>query len=69
MQVEILTTVEDSNEFALDEPLAVVQPFTLGHRRSNWHIARVDKLRAGSVVDLPTSQAENLLRLGHAKAV
>lgn len=68
MKVEILTTVEDSNEFPLDEPLAVVQPFSIGHRRYKWHIARVDKLRAGSVVDLPQSQADNLIRLGYARA-
>lgn len=69
MRVEILTTIEDSNEFDLDEPLGGAQAFSLGHRRYKRHIARVDKLQRGRVVDLPSSQAENLIRLGYAKAV
>jgi hypothetical protein len=68
MKVHILVTVEDSNEFPLDEPLAGVQPYTIGHRKHRWHISRVDKLRAGIVADLPQSQASNLISLGYAKA-
>lgn len=69
MKVEILVSVEDSNEFALDEPLAGAQSFSIGHRRSKWFITRVDKLRAGMVADLPPSQAENLVRMGYAAPV
>lgn len=69
MRAQILVSVEDSNEFELNEPLAGVQPFTIGHRKHKRHIARVDKLRAGASADLPPTQAENLIRLGYAKAI
>lgn len=67
MRVQILVSVEDSNEFPVDEPLAGVQPHTIGHRKYRWHITRVDKLRAGTSADLPPSQAENMIALGYAR--
>lgn len=67
MKVLMLHTVEDSNEFHINEPLAVVQSFTIGFRKYKWYITRADKIREGEIVDLPVSQAEGLIKLGSAK--
>lgn len=77
MKVKILQRLEDSNYFDdSSDPLAIPQPFTVGHRTVEAFgrkvVKRVDKFGTdyvGKVVDLPQSQAENLLRLGYVEKV
>jgi hypothetical protein len=77
MQVKILQRLEDSNYFDdPSDPLVALQPFTIGHRTveafGRTLVKRVDKFGTdyvGKVVDLPQSQAVNLLNLGYAEQV
>lgn len=68
MRISMLDRVEDANEFPDNgDPLIGPQSFTIGHRVRKGVVCRVDKIGpADGVVDLPTSQAKNLLAMGLA---
>ena len=69
MNIRMLCKVEDSNIFTdLGDPLIVKQDFTIGHRKNKYFVQRVDKLSpALGVIDVPISQAINLIDLGYAE--
>lgn len=76
-KVKMLDTVEDSNVFRPDEldgteshPFILAQSLrTEGTGEDAIVIAvnRVDKIPAGVVIDLPSRQAANLVKLGFAE--
>lgn len=76
-KVKMLDTVEDSNVFRPDELEGVPpNPYTLPkgetlRKEGDLVIAvtRVDKIPADAVIELPTRQAEQLVKLGYAEVV
>lgn len=73
MKVTMKQTVEDSNEFLLDELKGVPKKLksTIGYRERKVKdkvvsVCRVDKLMQGEEYDLPESQANELKKLGYA---
>lgn len=72
-KVKMLDTVEDSNVFRPDE-LEGLAPHEFVIKQTPrtegnlvLAISRVDKLPQDLVIELPTSQAENLIKLGYAE--
>lgn len=70
IEIEILDRCEDSNEFPVGMAgTGPIDGVTIGHRPRKFSTFRVDKFPAGWRGDLPDEQAQNLIRLGLAKAV